>query len=79
MNETPRRPKKPANVSLDPELLAEAKKLGINLSRTLEERLTEIIHAERIKRWQEENKDAIDSYNRFIEENGIFGAEYRNW
>jgi antitoxin CcdA len=81
MNEVPQkpRPRKATNVSLDAELLAEARALGINLSRTLEERLAELVKAERTRRWQEENRAAIESMNRFTEENGVFGEEYRPW
>jgi antitoxin CcdA len=79
MNETKPRPKKATNVTLDSALLAEARALGINLSRTLEERLEELVKAERIKRWQEENRAAIESMNRFIEKYGIFGEEFRTW
>jgi antitoxin CcdA len=79
MNETKPRPRKATNVTLDSALLEEARALGINLSRTLEERLLELVKAERIKRWQEENRASIESMNRLIEEEGIFGEEFRTW
>jgi antitoxin CcdA len=71
--------KRATNVSIDEEILAEAKKLGINLSQTLETELRELVRQAKIDRWSEENKAAIDSYNRFIAENGIWSEEYRKW
>jgi antitoxin CcdA len=71
--------KRATNVSIDEEILAEAKKLGINLSQTLETELRERVRQAKIDRWSEENKKAIDSYNRFIAENGIWSEEYRKW
>lgn len=79
MNELPSKRRKATNLSIDADLLEEARALGINLSRTLEERLVELVKAERIRRWQAENREAIDAYNRYIEENGIFGEEFRTW
>ena len=32
---------------------------------------------ERTRRWQEENREAIEAHNRFIEKHGIFGEEFR--
>ncbi len=79
MNELPSKRRKATNVTVDADLLAEAKALGLNLSRTLEERLAELVKAERERRWKEENREAIDAYNRYIDENGIFGEAFRTW
>ena len=81
MNKPPKlpRPRKATNITLDAELLAEARALRINLSRTLEERLIELVKEERERRWQKENRAAIESMNRFTEEHGIFGEDFRSW
>ena len=71
--------KRAANVSIDAEVLAEAKTMGINLSQTLEDELRKQVRQAKIDRWSEENKEAIDSYNRFIEEHGIWSEEYHSW
>lgn len=63
MNESKPKNRKATNVSLDAALLEEARALGINLSRTLEERLEELVKTERIKRWREENRASIESMN----------------
>ena len=72
-------PKKAANLSLNSDLLKKSKELNINLSATLEKALREkLAQAESIQ-WLEENKNAIKAYNKFIEEQGSFGDEYRNF
>jgi antitoxin CcdA len=67
------------NVSLDPALVEEARRLELNLSRLFEDRLREAIAAERRRRWLEENKEAFAGYARFVERHGIFNEEGRGW
>lgn len=68
----PSAPKKSANLSINSDLLRQARELKINLSKTLEERLAEIVREERARRWQEENREAIEAHNRFVERYGLF-------
>jgi antitoxin CcdA len=68
-------PKRAVNVSVDAEILAVAKDLGLNLSQTLEDALRKLTHEERVRRFQEEIKPSIDSYNALIERAGVFGEE----
>jgi len=78
--EEPKRARKrAANVSIDVEILAEAKAMGINLSQTLEDELRKQVKEEKIRRWSEENKEAIEAHNRFIEKHGIWSEKYRSW
>jgi antitoxin CcdA len=74
-----RGPKRATNVSIDTALLAEAKALGINLSQTLEGELRKKVREENIRRFNEESREAIESYNRFIEEHGIWSETLRTW
>ena len=60
-------------------IAAEAKAMGINLSQTLEDELRKRVKEEKIRRWSEDNKEAIESHNRFIEEHGIWSEKYRSW
>lgn len=53
------RRKKAINVSVDPILLTEARRLGINISNVLEVRLREIVGTAEAKAWREENRAAI--------------------
>jgi antitoxin CcdA len=68
-------PKRAVNVSVDAEILAVAKDLGLNLSQTLEDALRALTREERLRRFHEENKESIDSYNALIERAGIVGSE----
>jgi antitoxin CcdA len=65
--------KQRANVTVDGKLLAEAKSLGINLSETLETSLRAKVKEEGGRRWLEENRAAIESFNRYVNEHGTFG------
>lgn len=71
--------KKPTNVSINSELLMDARKFGLNLSAELEERLTETLRRRRAEQWLRDNREAIQAYNKFVEENGIWSDEFRTW
>ena len=70
-------PKKATNLSINKELLAEARALKINLSATLEQALTEKVRKERRKQWLKDNQQAIDSCNEIAEKNGLFADKHR--
>jgi antitoxin CcdA len=72
-------PKKATNLSLNSDLLIKSKALNINLSATLEQALKEKLAITEAKNWVKENKNAIKSYNEFIEENGCFADEFRSF
>jgi len=72
-------PKRAVNVSVDAEILAAAKAQGINLSQTLEDELKKRTQAALEAKWREENRDALESHNRFVEEHGIWSEKYRSW
>lgn len=69
--------RKATNVSLDSDLLDAAKELGINVSRACERGLAQQISDARSKRWLEENLEALESSNRYVEEHGLPLARYR--
>lgn len=73
----PKSPKKACNVSVNEDLLRQAKALGINLSQTLEAELERRVREARAKAWAEENKDAIDAYNRYVAEHGLWSDGLR--
>lgn len=68
----PEVPKRSLNVSINSDLLQQARQMRVNLSRTLEAELEHILRAERARRWQEENREAIEEYSRYVEEHGVF-------
>jgi antitoxin CcdA len=71
--------RKPTNVSLSEALVAEARELGINVSRACEDGLASEVRRERTKRWQEENAAGFDAWNAFVERNGVPLAKYRKF
>ena len=71
--------KKPTNLSLNSDLLRQAKELRINLSQTLERCLVQILLEEKRRAWRDENREAIDAYNRRIEEQGVFSNGLRGF
>ena len=72
-------PKRATNVSINSDLLQQARRLGINLSATFESALLDKVRAEQRERWQRENSDAIRAYNQFAEKHGTFGDSERTF
>ena len=73
-------------VELDPEVLAAARKAGVDLSRELTRALIRylpnVTEAEReamARKWYQENKEWVDSYNRFVREHGVFSDGVRTF
>ncbi len=71
---------------IDPELLAQAERLGISVDgmseRQLRLHLQKVDPAgaeERARRWAEENAEAIAEHNRFVEEHGLLSDHFRIW
>jgi antitoxin CcdA len=71
--------KKAANLSVRADLLEEARAYKINLSQTLEAALLVELKREKERRWLEENRDAIDAYNRHVEAHGLFSDRFRTF
>ena len=63
--------KKATNLTLNTEVLAEAKKLGINISRACDAFLESLVRQEKERLWKLENADFIVSYNKNIEDEGL--------
>ena len=71
-----RQPKKRAvNLFVDVELLDEARRMNINISDTLEQRLRGLVRAEQERRWLQENQEAIAQYNRRVAEHGLLSDD----
>ena len=71
--------KKATNISINSELLEKAKKYKINISANVEKTLEELIRQYEIQNWEKENKEAINSYNQRISENGSFSDGLRSF
>lgn len=59
------------NVSLNAELVAEARALGVNISQASARGLEQAVAAARAQRWAEENRAALESSNAFVEAHGL--------
>jgi antitoxin CcdA len=71
--------KKSTNLSINSDLLRQAKERHINLSHALELRLAELLREENSRSWQMENQEAIEDYNRRIEARGTFSDGLRRF
>lgn len=59
------------NVSLDSALVAEARKLGVNISRASTIGLQDAVAKARAERWLDENRLALNSSNAFLAKFGL--------
>lgn len=71
--------RRPTNVSLDETLVADAKALGINVSRACEVGLDAEIRAERTRRWKAENREANEAYAEYLEKYGLPLEQFRQF
>lgn len=85
-NDRPTAARKATNVSLDTNLLREAREFDVNISRACEQGLAEEVRKRKWAKWQQDNKESIEAYNRFVEEHGLmseyfhdFGNGIRKW
>lgn len=72
-------PKKAANLSVNSELLNQAKALQINLSAVLERALAEAIRDKQRQQWLQDNLQSIKDYNQRVETEGCFSDSLRNF
>jgi antitoxin CcdA len=66
-----RPPRRRTNLTIRPEYVAEARELGINLSEVMERALIAAIAEARSARWLDENREALESSNAWVETNGL--------
>lgn len=67
------------NLTLDTEVSAEARQLGLNMSRLAEEAIASAVKEERNRLWREQNKGALEAYRREIEREGLALSQYRSF
>jgi antitoxin CcdA len=78
-------------IEIDATVVAEAERLGVDLSRAglagvelaLARRRNALKadaeRAEDARAWAEENAEALKAYNARIERDGVFGEDFRTW
>jgi antitoxin CcdA len=74
-----RRSKKAVNVSISADLLQAARNKELNLSATLEAAVAHELRQLRKREWLEQNENAIQAYNRDVEEQGAFSDGLRTF
>ena len=72
-------PRRATNVSLPARLVEEAKELGVPVSKACELGLAAEVKKAREAKWLEENWDAIQSSNAWVEKHGLPLAKYRQF
>ncbi len=71
--------RKPANLSLDADMVRESRELGINLSRAAEDGIARALKAEKERLWRLENAEAIQAHNEWVEREGLPLQNYRQF
>ncbi|MBL0406266.1 type II toxin-antitoxin system CcdA family antitoxin [Microvirga aerilata] len=71
--------RRPTNVTLPDELVAEAKALQVNVSQACESGLARAVAEVRRARWLAENTQAIEDHNARIERDGLILDEFRQF
>ncbi|NNU61005.1 post-segregation antitoxin CcdA [Brucellaceae bacterium VT-16-1752] len=71
--------KRATNLSIDNELLSEARQHKINISRAAESGIAQAIAAAKSALWKDDNRPAIQSSNAYVESNGLPLERYRQF
>lgn len=71
--------RKPANLTVNAELLRQARMLNINLSATLEDALVRELSRRKRERWLESNHEAISHYNESVSRDGVYSDSIRTF
>jgi antitoxin CcdA len=71
--------KRATNLSINTELLAQARALNINLSALLEQALAQVLRQQQRAQWLRENKPAMNAYNEHVEKSGVFSDGLRSF
>ena len=70
-------------LDIDTDLLEQARAANLQMTLLMERALCEALGPQvaeaRARQWAADNAQSIASHNRFVEENGAFGAEWRSW
>jgi antitoxin CcdA len=74
-----RKTKRITNISLDSKVWERARALGLNVSRAAEERLRELIAEAERDAWLQENREAIEAYNRRVAKHGLLSDDERQF
>jgi antitoxin CcdA len=71
--------KKATNISINSDLLEKAKQYKINISANVEKTLEALIYEYEKANWEEQNRVAIDDYNKRVKKEGLFSDNFRSF
>ncbi len=71
--------KRHTNLTLSADVLSEAKKLGINISKVCDGFLRELIREEKERRWKAEHTEFVSAFNAEIESVGLPLDQWRTF
>jgi antitoxin CcdA len=72
-------PKRATTLTINSDLISQAKTFHINISSVLESALADKVKQAKNEQWLRENIDSISSYNSHVEDNGVFSDELRSF
>ena len=72
-------PKRASNLSVNSNLLTEARRYKLNLSRLLEQALIDALTEKKRTEWLDQNREALEAYNQRVEERGVFSDGLRTF
>lgn len=67
----PNAPRKRTTMTIRPDYLADAKRLGITVSEAAERGLRDAIREAEAVQWLDENREALDASNEWVETHGL--------
>ena len=67
------------NISLDSELLKDAREFNVNVSRACEQGLIEEVRKRKWAKWQQDNQGAIVAYNAYVEKHGLISEYFHDF
>ncbi|MBB5022251.1 type II toxin-antitoxin system CcdA family antitoxin [Desulfurispira natronophila] len=67
------------NLTIDSQLLAEARAFNVSLSRAAEDGIKRAIQEHRAAAWLQANHSALQSSNDYVEKHGLPMDQYRNF
>ncbi|OCL85292.1 Post-segregation antitoxin CcdA [Aliarcobacter thereius] len=71
--------KKATNISINSDLLEKAKQYKINISANVEKTLETLIYEYEKANWEEQNRVAIDDYNKRVKKEALFSDHFRSF
>jgi antitoxin CcdA len=72
-------PRRATNITLPEPLLQAARALNINLSQACERGLAAAVAETRAQQWLQDNRDAMDAWNAYVEHHGLPLAVFRQF